>query len=192
MKKWNLFIIIGIALIIIGVNFIYPLATHFDRYGIHGIGSIDKAHVYSNSGEGFTILVPDAWHIQEIHAAPDYLSKLIIVMNTRNIRAGIEISKLEEPANTRASVVDYMERSHKQLADFVEISTNQITLGKHSGDLLEYTFISQTMLGSYTSHCYDWIIAGKNGFDFTFCIDDKAWEAAQPMFMRMIGSIEIE
>lgn len=188
-KKYKVLILLLIILIVL-IN-LYSIVDFFDTYGKYRMGSMDEIRTYVSTDNNYSISIPVAWEIHKIVAAPDNLSFLSETMNTSNPKASILVSSPRALTLSKAELIYYAETYRNGFEQVNMISEKDCILGKNKGRLIEYAYVDYRLFGSFTNHCYDWIVAKNDGYVFTFCVDEKTWLFGEPMYLTMIKSITV-
>lgn len=187
-KNWKL--LLSIIIGIISLYYAYTVFIYFDTFGLQRIGKLDNfVPLISRSGL-FSISTPEGWEEQKSLKYHSDVENLISIIYSKNITAKVNVFKIDDEGTDLMQIVEWNKNKINSLGGNI-ISSSQIQLGKGSGILLELTYQQQLMYKMYTSHCYNWISEDNEGYIFWFCMNDRIWTYGEPIFKKMIESIEI-
>jgi hypothetical protein len=190
MNKKTKILIFGLTGIFI-FFIVLSVMKYFNEYGKYRIGKIDNFTLYENEGGKFTMSIPQAWTVKEINQSDKEDKYLLNIITTSNPKAYINVFRFNNPLPSLNDLFNWEEEINKELLLFNQIASSKIETGTLKGYLIEYTYKRTSMLSSYLDHCYDLIIDKNGGYIFIFCSADSLWTYGEPMYLKMIKSIEI-
>ncbi len=93
----------------------------------------------------------------------------------------------------KESFLNWGKEKTKNLDEVNEISLIYYFSGTYKGYLREYSIKSNRFYDKRDDHCYDWLVSiNDNGYNFSFCVEQKFWDLSKDVFIEMINSIQFQ
>ena len=144
------------------------------------------------SGE-FSLLYPSVLKYFEYQSGAHGDNDIITIITNEFEYNIIIIYKHNFPRNDKIELINWGKEKTKNLDEVNEISLIDYFSGSYKGYLREYSIKSNKFYDKRDDHCYDWLgFIDGNGYNFSFCVEQKFWDLSKDVFIEMINSIKFQ
>ena len=194
-KDTNKYLIISSILIVTCAVFIFGYKQYrfIELVRFNKIVGLPAKMALFNSQIGhFSILYPVTWDAGDTPTGAKGDHKVVAAITNFVLSPYIEVSQMQFGSNDINNVISWGQSRANENRGYKKISMQPYATKNNFGAMLEYLRDAKNVWGDMTYHCIDWFISNNNnGYDFSFCINQKNWTDGKPIFYQMIDSIQI-
>lgn len=183
----KLVVILGIMFVISVVIqcVFFPTTTPF------GPVAVGKMQTWESQLGKFSIDYPDNWIARELpQGNHGDMEVIAVVLPRNNYLPQVYISQKDFSPPQISDIASWGDMRNQSRGDYNSLKLENISTPNITGQVREYVFTMDSLLGATKWHCLDlYTLNNKLGYQFSFCVDEKDWTKMNPVFQQMIQSV---